>query len=89
MENQALLILRTDLRFQIELAISAMLTIIERQNICALGVILGDGPDAIGFLEGTRRSWNDAFAKALSKHHSDLQIVEYSPSWRYSPPRIR
>lgn len=54
-----------------------------------IGVLLFDGPDLPKFGEIQSRHFNEELSRSLCKIYKDLQVVEYSDSWRTSPPRLR
>ena len=48
-------------------------------------------PGALLLIEPDPRNYRqtDRTARQLTKRHLDLQVIEYAPSWKQSPPRIR
>ncbi len=84
-----LLILREGTENHLRLATEAVVEIQHYQRSKPLGIILGDGPEASNFDSLRRSEWNRTLGRTLASEFRDLQIVEYSASWRYSPPRIR
>ena len=88
-EGIPLLILREAADNHIRLAAEAVMAIRHFRRSEPLGLILGDGPEASNFDSLRRNDWNRNLGRILASEFRDLQIVEYSASWRYSPPRIR
>lgn len=87
--DRSLLILREKPETQIQL-LSLLIEVVTHSDIRRpLGVLVADGPDVAQFDSLKRASWNLALAESLSVKFKDLQVVEYSDSWKYSPPRIR
>ncbi|MBS1706459.1 MAG: hypothetical protein JST40_11325 [Armatimonadetes bacterium] len=50
-------------------------------------------PLAVLIIDSTQKKeeilWRDNLARQLKKRFVDIQLLEYSPSWLQSPPRIR
>lgn len=84
-----LLILRAEPQEQMCVAKEAVVTICRQKNAHSIGLIIADGPEAAGYREFNRKSWDEGLAERISDEILDLQVVEYSASWRFTPPRIR
>ena len=89
-ENPApLLILRAEQGEHMCLAKEAVTTIARQKKAHSVGLIIADGPEVSSYREHNRKSWDEGLASLLIEEIPDLQVVEYSSSWRFTPPRIR
>lgn len=55
----------------------------------AVAVLIFDGPECPGYVDGKRSEWNEELGRCCRQLVPDVQVFEYSSSWRQSPPRIR
>jgi len=66
----------------------------DRNCVAAIQLVLESEPHrpgAVLFIEPDPRNQRqtDRVSRQLAKQYSDLQVIEYAPSWKQSPPRIR
>lgn len=62
---------------------------VECNGANSAAVLIFDGPGCEGFAESNRSTWNEELGRNCQMLLPDVQVFEYSESWRQSPPRIR
>ncbi len=87
--KKQLLLLHERPENQIEALTTTIDIMLNGEHNHPIGIILADSSELAHFESQKRPKWNLALAERLGNSFRDLQIVEYSDSWKYSPPRIR